>query len=76
MADDLEKRAHEWLEDHGLHGNTISCMADFARQIAREAMLERATRAVLEQRCERDTPWDLALLAAVEAIRKAAEELK
>lgn len=32
--------------------------------------VERATRAILEQRGERDTPWDLAILAAVEAVRR------
>lgn len=36
---------------------------------AREDALEEALGAVAEQRCERETPWDLALLAAMRAIR-------
>ena len=34
-------------------------------------IMEEAVTIVLEQRCERNTPWDSALLAAATAIRKA-----
>jgi hypothetical protein len=36
--------------------------------------LERARISVLEQRCERGTPWDLAIMAAAEAIRALMKE--
>jgi len=39
-----------------------------AAKSAVKAERERCRRRVLEQRCERGTPWDRALLTAVEAI--------
>ena len=33
------------------------------------AMAERAAQVALEQRCERDTPWDTACVAIAAAIR-------
>lgn len=34
------------------------------------AAMNRAEQIVAEQRCERDTPWDMALVAAIKALRK------
>lgn len=42
----------------------------------RRETVEEAEFTVLEQRCERDTPWDLAVLACVRAIRAIAEKGK
>ena len=35
----------------------------------RDAGLEEAATIALEQRCERNTPWDLACVAVAQAIR-------
>lgn len=36
----------------------------------REEMIDAAIRRVLEQRCERGTPWDLAVLECAESLRR------
>ena len=60
-----------------------ACWPDigWTRQVLRDAYAEgqrqgreEAATAALEQRCERDTPWDLAIQAVVRAIRAPSTE--
>lgn len=71
---------------HGHDGSTdAACeicdeIADLLHEAAlaeaRRGMKERCATVCLEQRCERDTPWDAAVLACVRAIRALPEEVE
>ena len=63
-----------WCEPHASLDYTLPqcdgepCLVCEEIRAAVEAERERCRRRVLEQRCERGTPWDRALLTAVSAI--------
>jgi hypothetical protein len=61
----------EWASYDGLwltQSDTEESLRWFAQKV-----LEHAATIALEQRCERDTPWDLACLAIAKAIRNGGK---
>ena len=64
------------LKSYRLHKSKDTEIADLKAKLAEAEKrgMERARRVVMEQRCERDTPWDLALASASVAIRAEIEK--
>lgn len=64
LAEERAGREQLWQ-----HLNTERDQAGAREAAAREEMRDKCLQRVAEQRCERDTPWDRALVTAMAAIR-------
>ncbi len=62
-----EVRKKAWETRRAKYGNR-----GYAKQYAKPGWneaIDEASRVIAEQRCERGTPWDLALVTALEKVR-------
>ena len=66
---EIDGRLAVFLERPAEDEGSVTLWTEAEKDAARKALIERCATIALEQRCERDTPWDLACTTIANKIR-------